>query len=75
MKAEALPVTVREAYRLVRHRGSHIFWTVGSQMAVRLSILMIDHPSPPDKFPLFLYIRGWAINQKVAGSRPDEVKF
>jgi hypothetical protein len=28
-----------ESCRLVRRRGSHIFYTVGSQMAVRLSAL------------------------------------
>jgi hypothetical protein len=26
-----------EAHEIVRCRGAHIFWTVGSQMAVRLS--------------------------------------
>jgi hypothetical protein len=28
-----------EAHRVVRRGGSHIFWTIGSQMAVRLPAL------------------------------------
>jgi hypothetical protein len=38
VKSRAIPVTGRGAYR-VRRRGSHIFYTLGSQMAVRLLAL------------------------------------
>jgi hypothetical protein len=39
-KRKAVPVT-----------GSHIFQTVSSQMAVRLSALCAGHPLPPRKIP------------------------
>jgi hypothetical protein len=34
-------------HRVVRRRGSHIFYTIGSQMAVRLSALRTGRPLPP----------------------------
>jgi hypothetical protein len=41
-----------EAHRVVRRRGSHILWTVGSQMAVRLSALRACWPPfTPRKIP------------------------
>jgi hypothetical protein len=39
-----------EAHRVVRYRGSHIFYTVGSQMAMRLSALRAGRPLPPGRF-------------------------
>jgi hypothetical protein len=33
-----------EAHRVVRRRGSHICWTIGPQMAVRLSALQAGRP-------------------------------
>jgi hypothetical protein len=44
-KKVKLPVKeAMEAHRVVRRRGSHIFYTIGSQMAVRLSALRADLP-------------------------------
>jgi hypothetical protein len=40
-----------ETHRVVRRRGSHIFKTVGSQMAVRLSALRAGRPLPPRNIP------------------------
>jgi hypothetical protein len=40
-----------EAHRVVRLRGSHIFWTIDSQMAVRLSALHVRRPLLPTKIP------------------------
>jgi hypothetical protein len=40
---KAIPVTARG--------GSHIFWTVGSQMAVRVSTLRPTPPFTPRKIP------------------------
>jgi hypothetical protein len=40
-----------EAHRVVRRRDSHIFKSVGTQMAVRLSDLRIRRPLPPRKIP------------------------
>jgi hypothetical protein len=47
-----------EARRVVRRRGSHIFQTVGSQMAVRLSALHASHPLPPETFLILISVRG-----------------
>jgi hypothetical protein len=38
-----------EAHRVVRRRGAHIFYKIGSQMAVRLSVLRAGRPLPPGK--------------------------
>jgi hypothetical protein len=35
---------------VVRRQGSHIFYTVGSQMAVRLSALRVGRALPPGRF-------------------------
>jgi hypothetical protein len=35
----------------VSGRSSHIFWTIGSQMVVRLSALRAGRPSPPRNIP------------------------
>jgi hypothetical protein len=40
-----------EALRVVRGWGSHIFYTFGSQMAVRLSALRAGRFLPPRKIP------------------------
>jgi hypothetical protein len=40
-----------EAHRVVRRRGSLVFQTIGSQMAVRLSVLRAGHPFILRKVP------------------------
>jgi predicted RNA binding protein YcfA (HicA-like mRNA interferase family) len=40
-----------KAHRVMRHRGSHIFYTIGSQMEVRLSPLHAGRPLQPRKIP------------------------
>jgi hypothetical protein len=39
-----------QAHRVVRGRGSHIFWTIDSQMAVRLPALSAGRPLSPGRF-------------------------
>jgi hypothetical protein len=48
-----------ETHRVVRRRGCHIFWTIGSQMAVRFSALRTGRPLPPRRFLAFIIVRGW----------------
>jgi hypothetical protein len=48
-KGKAIPVTGR--------RGSHILWTIGSQMAVMLSALCAGRPLPPERFLLLISVR------------------
>jgi hypothetical protein len=40
-----------KAFGIVRRPGSHISYTIGSEMAVRLSALRAGEPSPPSKIP------------------------
>jgi hypothetical protein len=47
-----MPVKAMEAHRVVRRRGSHVFQTIGSQMAVRLPALRAGRPLPPGIFML-----------------------
>jgi hypothetical protein len=47
-----------EAYRVVRRRGCHIFYTVGSQTAVSLSALRAGRPLPPGRFLVLISVRG-----------------
>jgi hypothetical protein len=43
----------------VRRRGSHIFYTIGSQMAVNLSALRAGCPLHPGRFLVLISVRGW----------------
>jgi hypothetical protein len=45
-----------EAHTVVRRRGSHIFYIIGSQMLVRLSALHADHPLPPGRFLVLISV-------------------
>jgi hypothetical protein len=47
-----------EAHKDVRRRGSHIFYTSGSQMAVRLSALLAGRPLFPGIFLVLISLRG-----------------
>jgi hypothetical protein len=49
-----------EAHRVVRRRGSHIFYTIGSQMAVRLLALRARRPLPSGRFLALISARGQA---------------
>jgi hypothetical protein len=42
----------------VGHRGSHIFWTVNSQMEVRLPALRAGRLLHPGGFLVFTSVRG-----------------
>jgi hypothetical protein len=53
----SLQQAVVEAHRIVRRRGSHIFKTIGSQMAMR-SALRARHPLAPGKFLVLISVRG-----------------
>jgi hypothetical protein len=57
IKAKLFLLQVLEAHTVVRHRGSHIFWAVGSQMAV-MSVLRAVRPLTPDRFLVFISVRG-----------------
>jgi hypothetical protein len=46
------------SHRFVRCLGSHIFYTIGSQMAVRLSALHAGPSLPPGRFLVLIYVRG-----------------
>jgi hypothetical protein len=47
-----------ESQRVVRHRGSHIFKTISSQMAVRSSALLASRPLPPGRFLVLISVGG-----------------
>jgi hypothetical protein len=47
-----------EAHSVVRRGGSHIFYTVTSQMAVRLSALSAGHRLPSGRFLVLISVRG-----------------
>jgi hypothetical protein len=54
--SKAIPVTGRRAHRIVRRRGSHIFYTIGSQMAMRLSALRAGRPLPTGRFLVIISV-------------------
>jgi hypothetical protein len=47
-----------EAHMVVRRRGSHIFKTIGSQMAVR-SALRAGRLLPPGRFLVLISVTSW----------------
>jgi hypothetical protein len=55
---QTIPMTGRGGHMVVRRRDSHILYTVGSQMVVRLSILRSGRPLPPGRFLVLIYVRG-----------------
>jgi hypothetical protein len=46
------------AHRFVRRRGSHITYTIGSQMTVRLSALRARRSLLLGRFQVLIYVRG-----------------
>jgi hypothetical protein len=54
-----------KSHRVVRRRGSHIFQTVGSQMAVKLSALRGGHPLPPGRFLVLISVRGCVHSEAI----------
>jgi hypothetical protein len=52
VKAKLSLQQAMEAHKAVKRRGSHIFWIIGSQMAMRLSASRTGHPPvTPRKMP------------------------
>jgi hypothetical protein len=49
---------VWKAHRFVRRRDSHMFYTIGSQMAMNLSALRAGRPLPPGRFLVLISVRG-----------------
>jgi hypothetical protein len=47
-----------ESHRVVRRRGSHIFYTIDSQMAVKLTLLA-GRLLPIGRFLVHIPVRGW----------------
>jgi hypothetical protein len=58
MKVKLFLQQALEAHRIVKRQGSHIFFTVGSQMAVRLSALHASRPLFPGLFLVLISVRG-----------------
>jgi hypothetical protein len=54
-----------KAHTVVRRRGSHIFKTVGSQMAVRLSAPRAGRPLPPGRFLVLISVRDWVDHRGI----------
>jgi hypothetical protein len=48
-----------KAHRVVRGQGSHIFYTISSQMAARWSALRVGRTLPPGRFLVLISVRGW----------------
>jgi hypothetical protein len=46
-----------KARKVVRRRGSHIFYTISSQMAVRMSDLCAGRPLPSGRFLVLISVR------------------
>jgi hypothetical protein len=46
-----------KTHRVARRRGSHISYTIGSQMAVRLSAICTWLPLPPGRFLVLISVR------------------
>jgi hypothetical protein len=59
VNGKAIPVQAMEAHRVVRGWGSHTFYTIGSQTAVRLSALRAGRPLPPRKIPGTHFYENW----------------
>jgi hypothetical protein len=54
-----------EARGIVRRRGSHIFYTIDSQMAVRFPALCAGCPLPRWRFMVFISVKGWVDTRAI----------
>jgi hypothetical protein len=54
---------------VVKRRGSHTFYTIGSQIAVRLSVLPAGRPLPTGRFLVLISVRGRVDPRAIA--RPE----
>jgi hypothetical protein len=54
-----------KAHRAMRRRGSHIFQTIGSRMAVRLSASRAGRPVPAGRFREIISVRGWVAPRAI----------
>jgi hypothetical protein len=57
-----------EVHKVVRRRGSHIFWTIGSEMAVRLSSSRAGRPLPPRKISSTNFCQRLSRNQGLSAA-------
>jgi hypothetical protein len=53
------------AHRVEGGWGSHIFPTIGSQMAARLSPLLAGRFLPPGRFLVLISVRGWVDSRAI----------
>jgi hypothetical protein len=60
VNGKTIPV---EAHKVVRHQGSHIFWTTGSQMA-----LCTSRPLPPGWFLVLISVRGSVDSRAISAA-------
>jgi hypothetical protein len=58
-KCKAIHVTGLGGHRVVRHRGSHIFWIIGSQMVVGCQPYALAALYSPGRFLVLISVRGW----------------
>jgi hypothetical protein len=56
-KGKVIPVQAVEALRVARGCGSHIFQTIGSQIAAKLSDLRAGRFLPPGRFLVLISVR------------------
>jgi hypothetical protein len=56
-----------EAHKVLRRRGSQIFYTIGSQMAVMLSAICASRPFFSWRFLISISVRGWVHPRAIVG--------
>jgi hypothetical protein len=54
-------------------RLPHFVYTIGLQMAVRLSILRASRPLLPGRFVVLISVRGWVKEEEEAPALPPAV--